>query len=128
MRSLPALRRSAPIVLVLLAAAVTAAAQGASQVTKLRTSKVTLFDCADGSKKKEVSQSDFKAPWPVTSKPTEAGLLPVKVDGVDYCVRLYAVETDKAITTTSECGALVAANQPRSGATRGVGEECKGKK
>jgi hypothetical protein len=128
MRSLLACRRNALIVLVLLAAVTTAAAQGATQVTKLRMPKVALYDCADGSKKMDFAQKDFQTPWPVTAKPTEAGLLPVKVGGVDYCVRLYAVETDKAITTTSECGALVAANQPKSGATRGVGEECKAKK
>ena len=67
--------------------------------------------------------------WPVTpDDKVDESLLRVKVDGADYCVRLYAVETDKAVSATAECGALVAANQPRSGATRGVGEECKGAK
>ena len=127
MRSLPALRRSPLIVLVLLATVTTAAAQGASQVTKLRTPKVTLFDCANGSRKTDFAQKDFQAPWPVTGEPTPDGLLPVKVNGDNYCVRVYAVETDKVITTKSDCNALVAANQPRSGATRGVGEDCKKK-
>ena len=128
MRSLPALRHSAVIVLLLLAAVAPAAAQEVWQVTKLRTSKVTLYDCADGSKKKDVAQKEFQAPWPVTSGPTEAGLLVVKVDGADYCVRAYAVETNKTIAAKSDCGALVAVNQPKSGATRGVGEDCKAKK
>jgi hypothetical protein len=66
------------------------------------------------------------AAWPIDpTKEVEAGLLPVTVDGKPYCVRVYSVETDKAITATSECGALVAANQPKSAATRGVGDDCK---
>jgi len=124
MRSLPVFRRSAVIVLALLAVAVTAAAQEVWQVTKLRTPKVALYDCADGSKKTDFAQKDFQAPWPVTSGPSDAGLLGVKVNGTDYCVRAYAVETNKAITAKTDCGALVAANQPKMGATRGVGEDC----
>ncbi len=124
MRSLPALRRSPLIVLVLLATATSASAQGASHVTKLRTQKVTLFDCGNGSRIKDVAQKDFQAPWPVTGSPTPDGLLPVRVNGENVCVRVYAVETDKVITTKSDCNALVAANQPKSGATRGVGEDC----
>ena len=124
MPSLPALRHSAVIVLVLLAAAATAAAQEVWQVTKLRTPKVALYDCADGSKKMDFAQKDFQAPWPVTSGPTDAGLLGVKVNGTDYCVRAYAVETNKTIAAKTDCGALVAANQPKMGATRGVGEDC----
>jgi hypothetical protein len=111
------------IVLVLLAAA-TAAAQEVWQVTKLRTPKVALYDCTDGSKKMDFAQKDFQAPWPVISGPTDAGLLGVKVNGTDYCVRAYAVETNKAIAAKTDCGALVAANQPKMGATRGVGEDC----
>jgi hypothetical protein len=93
-------------------------------VTKLRTPKVALYDCTDGSKKLDVAQTDFQAPWPVTSGPTDAGLLAVKVNGTEYCVRAYAVETNKAIAAKTDCGALVAANQPKTGATRGVGEDC----
>jgi len=127
MRSMPTLRPSALLVLVLLIAVATAAAQGASQVTKLRTPKVTLFDCATGAKKTDVAQKDFQGPWPVTGQPTADGLLPVKVKDETACVRVYAVETDKVITTSSDCNAVVAANQPKSAATRGVGEDCKKK-
>lgn len=123
MPTLPALRHSAVIVLVLLTAA-SAAAQEVWQVTKLRTRKVALYDCADGSKKMDFDQNDFQAPWPVISGPTDAGLLGVKVKGTDYCVRAYAVETNKAIAAKTDCGAIVAANQPKMGATRGVGEDC----
>jgi hypothetical protein len=122
---MPALRPSALVVFLLLATVATAASQDASRVTKLRMPKVGLYKCPDGTEKlKEVSQSDFRGSWPVTGKPTDSGLLPVKVDGADYCVRMYAVETDKVISTSSDCGAVVASNQPKSGATRGVGENC----
>ena len=127
MRSMPALRPSGLLVIVLLMAVATAAAQGASQVTKLRTPKVTLFDCATGTKKADIAQKDFQGPWPVTGPPTADGLLPVKVKDESACVRVYAVETDKVITTSSDCNAVVAANQPKSAAARGVGEDCKKK-
>lgn len=123
----PVCRHSALIVFVLLATAAYAAEQRPTQVTKLRTSKVALYDCKDSSNKvKEISQKEFSGSWPIDpTKEVEAGLLPVTVDGKSYCVRVYSVETDKAITATSECGALVAANQPKSAATRGVGDDCK---
>jgi len=125
MRSLPAFRHSAASVLVLLAAT-TVAAQEVWQVTKLRTQKVALYDCADPSKKTDFPHKDLQGPpWPITSGPTDAGMLVVKVGGADYCVRAYVVETNKAIAAKSDCGALVAMNQPKSGATRGVGEDCK---
>src|SRR6185436_11826501 len=97
MRSLPAFRHSAAIVLVLLAAT-TVAAQEVWQVTKLRTQKVALYDCADPSKKTDFPHKDLQGPpWPITSGPTDAGMLVVKVGGADYCVRAYVVETNKAI-------------------------------
>jgi hypothetical protein len=133
MRALPVCRRSALIVFVLLVTAANAAAQRPTQVTKLRTPKVALYNCPDGSNKlREVTQQEFlekqqqfHGPWPIDpKKEVDGSLLPVTIDGKEYCVRLYSVETDKAVTATSECGALVAANTPKSAATRGVGEGC----
>jgi hypothetical protein len=132
MPSMPVRRHSAVIVLALLATAVYAAEERPGQVTKLRGGKVALYNCDDSSTKvKEISQQEFiskqefKGPWPIDpNKKVEAGLLPVTVDGKPYCVRVYSVETDKRINATSECGALVAANTPKSAATRGVGEGC----
>jgi len=134
MRGLPC-RRSALIVFVLLVTAANAAEQRPTQVTKLRTPKVALYNCPDGAKKlKEVTQqefvgkqeSEFRGPWLIDpKKEVDGSLLPVTIDGKEYCVRLYSVVTDTAITATSECGALVAANTPKSAATRGVGEDCK---
>jgi len=64
MPSLPAFRREV-VVALFLGVVATAAAEEAVQVTKLRTPKVTLFDCKDGSKKADYAQKDFQAPWPV---------------------------------------------------------------
>jgi hypothetical protein len=126
MRGLP-YRRSALIVFVLLVTAANAAEQRPTQVTKLRTPKVALYNCPDGATKlKEVTQQEFRGPWLIDpKKEVDGSLLPVTIDGKEYCVRLYSVVTDAAITATSECGALVAANTPKSAATRGVGEDCK---
>lgn len=126
MPSMPVRRHSVLIVCVLLATVAYAAAERPGQVTKPRGGKVALYNCDDSSTKvKEISQQEFKGPWPIDPhKEVEAGLLPVTVDGKPYCVRVYSVETDKRINATSECGALVAANTPKSAATRGVGEGC----
>ena len=122
----PSAFRREVVVALFLGVVATAAAEEAVQVTKLRTPKVTLFDCKDGSKKADYAQKDFQAPWPVLAGPSDAGLLTVKVGAEQYCVRAYAVETNKPVAASSDCGALVAANQPKSGATRGVGGvDCK---
>jgi len=117
--------REAVVGAVLLIAVGSAAAQEAWKVTKLRTEKVALYDCASGSKKSDYARKDFTDPWPVLGAPTPGGLLPVRVGGKQYCVRPYAVETNKPVAASSECGAMVAAGQPKSAATRGLGDECK---
>jgi hypothetical protein len=127
MRSLPALRRDAMIVLVLLGLAGSAAAQMGGPVT-LRTSKVTIFNCEDGKREGDSTQDRFKPPWTlVGDKVSDAGLLTVRGAGdpKPFCVRAYAVDTGKSLALPKvDCNATVAAAQPRSGATRGVGEEC----
>lgn len=111
----------------LLAAASTAWAQDTVKVLKLRTDRVTLYDCANGARKSEFARKDFQGSWPVVTSATPApsGLLRVQVGAEQYCVRAYAVETDRPIAASAECGAVVAAAQPKSAATRGLGGECK---
>ena len=74
----------------------------------------------------EVAREDFKGPWPATRDPASPLYLRVQVEQVEYCVRAFAVDTDKTVTIQkdSECRATVAGKQPKTGATRGVGEEC----
>lgn len=107
-----------------------AAAEETWMVKGLRTEKVTLYDCnPDRDKRKpqiDVSRKDFKGPWVATRDPASPLYLKVQVERVEYCVRAFAVETDKTVTIQKdmECRAMVAGKQPKTGATRGVGEEC----
>jgi hypothetical protein len=107
-----------------------AAAEESWTVKGLRTEKVTLYDCnPDRDKRKpqmDVARKDFKGPWVATRDPASPLYLKVQVDRAEYCVRAFAVETDKTVTIQKdmECRAMVAGKQPKTGATRGVGEEC----
>lgn len=94
------------------------------EVTKLRTESVALLDCNDLSKQPKLfARSEFTKPWTVIEKGAPSGLLKVKVDDQDYCVRPFAVETNKRVGAP-ECGVLLAAG-PRAAATRNLGGECK---
>jgi hypothetical protein len=84
---------------------------------------LALLDCNDGSKKGDFAKSAFRAPWPAGPS-KQPGLLAVQVNGAWYCVRAYAVETNKPVDVKAECGAVVAEKHPKSAATRGIGEEC----
>ncbi len=108
-------------------AAPAGAAEETWTVKGLRTEKVTLYDCnPDRDKRKpqmEVARKDFKGPW-VATRDSSPLYLKVRVDSAEYCVRAFAVDTEKpvAIERDRECGAMVAGKQPKTGATRGVGE------
>ncbi len=128
MRIRPLLRNVVVGGLVLGASAVGA---GELQVTKLRTEKIGLYDCKDGTKKGDFARKDFQGSWQVlqnTSVVPSSGLLPVSIGGQPYCVKAYTVETNKPMAVSAECGAVVAAAQPKSAATRGLGEECQAKR
>jgi len=102
-------------------------ADEALKVTKLRTEKIALYDCSDGTKTGEYARKDFQGTWPIVPSSTSppSGLLRVQVGEQQYCVRAYAVETNKPISANPECGAIVAMAQPKSAATRGLGGDCK---
>ncbi len=93
----------------------------------LRTEKVTLYDCNKEKDKrkavKDVTRKDFRGPWPATRDPASPLYLKVQVERTEYCVRAFAVETDKtvAIEKDMECRAMVAgqAAQDRRHARRG---------
>jgi hypothetical protein len=109
-----------------------AGAQGVEtfSVKGLRTEKVTLYDCNKERDKrravKDVTREQFVGPWPATRDPDSPLYLRVQVERAEYCVRAFAVDTDKTVTIQKdiECRAMVAGKQPKTGATRGVGEEC----
>lgn len=106
------------------ARAQTPPSQGPARVVKLRVDNVALYDEPNGKKLREYARGQFKDPWPVVGR-SDKGFLQVQVEGGKYWVRGYAVETDVPFRVGADCDAVVAAKQPRVGATRGVGEECK---
>jgi hypothetical protein len=127
--------REALGIALLLGGAVSAGRAGAQggdtfSVKALRTEKVTLFDCNPEKDKrravKDVARDKFVGPWPATRDPDSPLYLRVQVERVEYCVRAFAVETDRPVTIQKdiECRAMVAGKQPKTGATRGVGEKC----
>jgi hypothetical protein len=97
-------------------------------VKGLRTEKVTLYDCNREMDKrkavKDVAKKDFRGSWSATRDPASPLYLKVQVDREEYCVRAFAVETDRTVEIQKgvECNAMVAGKQPKTGATRGVGE------
>ena len=108
--------RDALVIGLLLAGADAAGAQEAFMVKALRTEKVTLYDCNPEKDKRkpqrEVARKDFEGGWLATRDPASSLYLKVQVD------RTETIEKDQ------ECGAMVAGKQPKTGATRGVGEKC----
>jgi hypothetical protein len=135
MGRLPALRPEVLITVLLVLAVGSAAAQD-RHVTRLRMDKVTLFSCASeeqedingtfAPKNMEIARTESSPLWPILAGPSKAGRLVVKVGEALYCVRAYAVETNATINAGADCGTMVAAAQPRSGATRGLGNDGKG--
>lgn len=121
-------REALGIALLLAGAGPAAAAEETFSVKGLRTEKVTLYDCNPERDKrkaqKDVAKKDFRGAWPATRDPASPLYLKVQVDREEYCVRAFAVETDKPvkIEKDGECRAMVAGKQPKTGATRGVGE------
>jgi len=95
-----------------------------ARVVKLRIKEVALCDAPNSTNCVPFSRSNFNDPWPVLSQ-SPLGFLEVQLDnGKRAWVRTYAVETDIPFRIPADCGAVVAARQPKVGATRGVGEEC----
>jgi hypothetical protein len=101
-----------------------APAQGPARVVKLRIDNVALCDKPNGKDCRPYARGQFKDPWPVVGRSDE-GFLQVQVEGATYWVRGYAVETDTPFRVGADCDAVVASRQPKVGATRGIGEECK---
>lgn len=97
-------------------------------ITGLRMSKVTLYRQCAMDQGVTLSREDVekRKPWPATSDPKTAVYYWVKMDGADYCVKAFAVQTDRAmpVAKDEECRTRVAGRPPKTGAVRGVGENC----
>jgi hypothetical protein len=139
MGKLSALR---PEVVIAVLLVLTVGSAAADDVTRLRMNKVTLYVCTEdderklekaapgqpefAKKQRDEVRTDAPLKWPILAGPSKAGRLTVQVDGELYCVRAYAVQTNVTINAGADCATMVAAAQPRSGATRGLGNDGKG--
>lgn len=101
---------------------------GPFNIVGLRMSKVTLYKDCSMEKGVPFSREDLekRKPWRATSDPKTAVYYWVKMDDGDYCVKAFAVETDRVVPVVKgeECQTRVAGRPPKTGAVRGVGERC----
>ncbi len=121
--------REVALVTLLLGTGGAAWAQETFTVTGLRMSKVTLYkDCNMEGKGREFTREDLekRKPWVVTKDPKTSVYYWAKMDDGNYCVKAFAVETDRAVPVVrdEECGTKVAGRPLKTGAVRGVGEKC----
>jgi len=100
----------------------------AFNIIGLRMSKVTLYRDCSMDKGVPFSREDLekRKPWRATADAKTAVYYWVKMDGGDYCVKAFAVETDRVVPVVKdeECRTRVAGRPPKTGAVRGVGESC----
>lgn len=97
-------------------------------IVGLRMSRVTLYKDCSMDKGVAFSREDLekRKPWRATTDAKTAVYYWVKMDGADYCVKAFAVETDRVVPVVKdeECRTRVAGRPPKTGAVRGVGENC----
>lgn len=109
----------------LLASILPATAAETVLVTKLRTAKVVLFDAPEGRQVGEIPRDQFvPGTWEVKGEP-QRGYVQVAGNGSTFWVKNFAIDTDRRIASTAECGVKLAGSERKMGATRGLGEECK---
>jgi hypothetical protein len=121
------LRLEAIVVLLLLGAPGAGRAQeNRFNVTALRTERIDLYDCGADKKKtgQELTKVGFPGSLPATTESSSPLYLRVHVNGQPYCVKAFAVQTDKTIAVPETKCTQVAGKQPGSGATRGIGNRC----
>lgn len=120
-------RETAGAVLVLIAGGA-AWAQEAFTVTGLRMNRVTVYKDCNMEKGIPFTRDDLekRKPLRATRDPNTSVHYWVKLDDGDYCVKAFAVETDKPVPVVKdeECNTKVAGRPPKTGAVRGVGEKC----
>ena len=97
-------------------------------VTALRTERVDLYECAAEKKKiGQLARATFTGALPAATVDGSSLYIQVNVNGGQYCVKAFAVQTDKEITAPKdvECGTILAGRQEKTSSTRGIGEGCK---
>lgn len=97
------------------------------RVTKLRTGTVTRFDAPRGAVLDTVERDKYVAgSWALVGEP-QAGWVEVSGDGRNFWVKNSAIDTDRRIASSADCGARIAGLGDKIAATRALGEECKSK-
>ena len=108
-----------------LALVISATAAETVHVTKLRLSRVVMYDAPNGTAIGDVEKEQYVAgSWTVAGEP-QAGFIKVNGNGKTFWVKNLAIDTDKKVTTSSECGVKIGGNVEKIGATRALGEGCK---
>jgi hypothetical protein len=111
-----------------LVAAGLAWSQETFNVTALRLSKVTLYKDCNMEKGIPFTREDLekRKPWQATKDPNTSVHYWVTMDGEKYCVKAFAVETDRSIPVAreEECNTRITGRPPKTGAVRGIGESC----
>ena len=126
MRTRHPLRLEAIVVLLLLATPGAGRAQeNRLNVTALRNERVDLYECGEDKKKtdQKLTRAGFSGSLPASSEPGSL-YLRVHVNGQPYCVRAYAVETDKTVAVPDSKCIQVAGKQVNTGSNRGIGNGC----
>ena len=127
MRTRHPLRLEAIVLLLLLGAPGAGRAQeGRLNVTALRSERVDLYECGEDKKKtdQKLTRAGFSGSLPACSEPGSSLYLRVHVNGQPYCVRAYAVETDKTVAVPDSKCIQVAGKQVNTGSNRGIGNGC----
>lgn len=123
MRPRPALVAEVVLWALLFAASSASRAEDGLLVTKIRTEKVWLYECADLTKKAQHPSTDF-GDLPRKASVWNSEFLQVTIkNGESKCVRAYVVETNLRIPIKGECGPKDPS--PKAAAGRNVGEGCK---
>ncbi len=101
-----------------------AASEAPPVVTKLRLQRVFKFDMPRGTPVGEMLKTDYVPnSWTVVGVP-EAGFILVKEKDTTFYVKSTAIDTDRRIASSAECGVKVGGRVEKIGATRALGEEC----
>lgn len=109
----------------LLCLSLPAAAEAPVVVNKLRLPRVVMFDAPRGTPIGEIQKTDYVAgAWTVAGQPDE-GFIRLSGNGKIFYVKTGAIDTDKRIASSAECGVKIAGKVEKIGATRALGEECK---
>lgn len=117
--------------LCLVAAALAAPPLGAAEpvlVTKLRLASVAQYDAPHGTVSGTVTREQYTpGAWSLAGEP-QAGWIRIEAGGNHFWVKNTAIDTNRRVASSADCGAKVGGASGQVAATRALGEECDGKR